>query len=260
MSVFYNDFDPNAAEWLHRLIDADKLPFGVVSSESICELQGQDIDEYTQCHFFCGIGGWPLALKMAEVPEYFNVWTGSCPCQPFSTAAINAKGFEDERDLWRSFYKLISHGKPDFVFGEQVATAAKNGWLDRLCNDLQDAGYLVLASVLSAQIVGAPHQRKRLYWGGSEWMLWRTPTCSDKHGSLRWAIPRGALENFGHAVKNGYLAAQHFGRTENGLRAQKGKALYLNTEHSRWLMGFPIVWSSVLDTGMQSSHKLERCS
>lgn len=94
----------------------------------------------------------------------------------------------------------------------------------------------------------------------TERKLWRTPTCSDAQGGCRWAIPRGALQKFKGTVKNQYLAAAHFGRTENGLRVQKGKALFFNPEVSRWLMGFPTSWSSVLDTEMQSSRNSERCS
>lgn len=166
MSVFYNDFSRDSVDWLNKLVNASRLPVGDISGKSITELQASEVDGYTQCHFFCGIGGWPLALKMAEVPEHFNVWTGSCPCQPFSAANKDAKGFDDERDLWKDFFRLIKDGKPDFVFGEQVPTAASNGWLDRLCTDLQSEGYIVLASILSASLVGAPHYRKRLYWGG----------------------------------------------------------------------------------------------
>ena len=39
-------------------------------------------------------------------------------------------------------------------------------WLDRLTADLEGDGYIVLSAVLSANVLGAPHQRRRLYWGG----------------------------------------------------------------------------------------------
>lgn len=166
MSVIYNDISSDACLWLDRLICNDLIPEGDVLEFSITELGPDFCNGYTQCHFFCGIGGWPYALKLAGVPVDWNIWTGSCPCQPFSLANKDAKGFDDERDLWKDFFRLIKDGKPDFVFGEQVPTAASNGWLDRLCTDLQSEGYIVLASILSASLVGAPHYRKRLYWGG----------------------------------------------------------------------------------------------
>ena len=166
MSVFYNDISPDACLWLNKLIGCGLIDEGNVLKLSITSLDADFCNKFNQCHFFCGIGGWPYALNLAGVPLGWNVWTGSCPCQPFSAANKDAKGFDDERDLWKDFFRLIKGGKPDFVFGEQVPTAASNGWLDRLCTDLQSEGYIVLASILSASLVGAPHYRKRLYWGG----------------------------------------------------------------------------------------------
>lgn len=79
---------------------------------------------------------------------------------------------------------------------------------------------------------------------------WRTPTVSDTHGGARWAIPRGALGTFKSTVKNAYLAANHFGRTESGLKVQKGKGFYLNPEVSRFVMGYPTDWSCYVATEM----------
>lgn len=79
---------------------------------------------------------------------------------------------------------------------------------------------------------------------------WRTPTVSDTQGGARWAIPRGALVTFKSTLKNAYLAANHFGRTESGLRVQKGKAFLLNPELSRFVMGYPTDWSCYVATEM----------
>ena len=86
--------------------------------------------------------------------------------------------------------------------------------------------------------------------GGLKKNCWRTPTVSDFQGGIRWALKEGALDNYKNTIKNGYLASHHFGLTENGLKAQEGKHFCLNTELSRWLMGFPRSWSSVVDTVM----------
>lgn len=80
--------------------------------------------------------------------------------------------------------------------------------------------------------------------------IWRTPTVSDTQGDARWAIPRGALVTFKSTLKNAYLAANHFGRTESGLRVQKGKAFLLNPELSRFVMGYPTDWSCYVATEM----------
>ncbi|HEY0662216.1 MAG TPA: hypothetical protein VGD21_12955, partial [Lysobacter sp.] len=84
MTVYYNEHEKNAATWLRNLIDAGHLAPGVVDERSIEDVRPSDLDGFTQCHFFAGIGGWPLALRLAGWPDARSVWTGSCPCQPFS--------------------------------------------------------------------------------------------------------------------------------------------------------------------------------
>lgn len=246
-SSFYNDFDPNACRWLDNLQRHHKIPEGVVSSMSITNIT--EVGDYQYAHFFAGIGGWPLAFQLAQLKTDLKVWSGSCPCQPFS-AAGKQKGVNDERDLWPVFNKLIQQERPDIIFGEQVAAAIRHGWLDRLTSDLESNGYLVLSSVLSANLLGAPHERRRLFWGAINRISWRTPTVSDTQGGARWAIPRGALVTFKSTVKNAYLVANHFGRTESGLKVQKGKGFYLNPEVSRFVMGYPTDWSCYVATEM----------
>lgn len=246
-SSFYNDFDPSASRWLDNLQRNNKIPKGVVSSMSITDID--EVGDYQYAHFFAGIGGWPLALQLAQLETDLKVWSGSCPCQPYSVAG-KQKGINDERDLWPVFNRLINKERPDLIFGEQVASAIRHGWLDRLTCDLEDDGYLVLSAVLSANLLGAPHERRRLFWEPSNRISWRTPTVSDIHGGARWAIPRGALGTFKSTVKNAYLAANHFGRTESGLKVQKGKGFYLNPEVSRFVMGYPTDWSCYVATEM----------
>lgn len=162
---YYNEFDKNAAEWLRELIAEKLIPYGDVDERSITDVQADDLRGYTQCHFFAGIGGWNLALQLAGWPEDRPVWTGSCPCQPYSTAG-KQQGNKDERDLWPEFFRLIKQCKPEFVFGEQVENAIRHGWLDRVYSDLEGEAYTVGASVLGAHSIGAPHRRYRIYWGG----------------------------------------------------------------------------------------------
>jgi DNA (cytosine-5)-methyltransferase 1 len=114
-------------------------------------------------HFFCGIGGWELALNMAGWPADRPVWTGSCPCQPFSSAG-KRRGTDDERHLWPAFFSLIAEHRPATVFGEQVAGRAGLEWLARVRADLEGIGYAVGAADLCAACVGAPHIRQRLFW------------------------------------------------------------------------------------------------
>ena len=160
---YYNEFDPKAAAWLRELIKAGLIAPGDVDERSICDVRATDLVGYRQCHFFAGIGGWSLALRLAGVPNDAEVWTGSCPCQPFSCAG-KGEAQADERHLWPDFFRLIRECRPERVFGEQVAAAIGFGWLDGLSTDLETEGYAVGACVLGAHSVGAPHKRQRLYW------------------------------------------------------------------------------------------------
>lgn len=164
--TYYNEFDPAAATWLRELIAAKLIPQGEVDTRSIKDVRADDLRGFTQCHFFAGIGGWSRALQLAGWPEDRPVWTGSCPCQSFSSAG-KQKGANDERDLWPVFFELIKACRPEFVFGEQVEAAIKHGWLDRVCANMETEDYTVGAVVLGAHSVNAPHLRQRLYWGAT---------------------------------------------------------------------------------------------
>lgn len=160
---YYNEFDPNAAAWLRQLIAEGLIPPGHVDQRSITDVTPTELSGYTQCHFFCGIGGWSLALALAGWPADRPVWTGSCPCQPFSVAG-KGKGADDERHLWPAFFNLIRECRPQHVFGEQVESAIAHGWLDGIRADLEGEGYACGDATLGAHSVTAPHIRQRLYW------------------------------------------------------------------------------------------------
>ena len=162
---YYNEFDPYAAQWLRNLIDAGHIPQGDVDSRSIKDVKASDLTGYTQCHFFAGLGGWSHALRLAGWPEDRPVWTGSCPCQPFS-AAGSGGGVTDERHLWPTWFNLIRECRPDVIFGEQVEAAVNHGWLDLVQTDLEGEGYASGAVGIPAGGVGAPHIRQRLWFVG----------------------------------------------------------------------------------------------
>ena len=189
--MYYNENDPYPAQWLRNLQAAGHLPTGVVDERSIVDVQPQDCHETS--HFFAGIGGWPYALHLAGWPVDRPVWTGSCPCQPFSSAG-RAKGVLDERHLWPAFFRLIAERRPPVVFGEQVASKDGLEWLAGVRADLEGAGYAVGASDLCAASIGAPHIRQRLYWftntDGNEHIRMRAPWREDSTNSYRTMAER----------------------------------------------------------------------
>lgn len=160
---YYNENDPKAAAWIRELIKEGCISEGVVDERSIVDVHASDLSEYRQCHFFAGIGGWSYALRLAGVPDDEPVWTGSCPCQPFSNAG-KRKGTEDERHLWPVFFNLIAQRNPSVVFGEQVASKAGREWLTGVFADLESVAYAGAGADLCAASVGAPHPRQRIYW------------------------------------------------------------------------------------------------
>jgi DNA (cytosine-5)-methyltransferase 1 len=163
--AYYNEIDKGAAEWLRALITEGVIADGDVDERSIEDVRPGELVGYTQCHFFAGIGGWSYALRLAGWPDHEPVWTGSCPCQPFSAAGQGA-GFDDPRHLWPAFEWHIRQCKPRVVFGEQVSSPAGLNWLDVVFADLESQGYSAAALDLSAASVGAPHIRQRLFWVG----------------------------------------------------------------------------------------------
>lgn len=164
MHTYYNEWDQPTAAWLRELGAGRHLPPGHVDTRSIRDVRPADIAAYDQCHFFAGIGGWPLALRWAGLENVLGIWTGSPPCQPFSVAG---KGLaqSDERHLAPVWLDLVKECSPAMLFGEQVADAIGKGWLDDLFDALEPEGYACGAAVLPACSIGAPHIRKRLFFG-----------------------------------------------------------------------------------------------
>jgi DNA (cytosine-5)-methyltransferase 1 len=161
-----------------------------VDERSIEDIEPDELRGYRRCHFFAGIGGWPLALRLAEAPDDLECWTASCPCQPFSAQGSRA-GIADERHLWPAYFHLAGQRRPLFQWGEQVEAAIAHGWLDLVRVDLEGEDFAFWPQGLPAACVGAPHNRPRLFWAA-------TDTERDEQSrsqSRRWAAGRvGRIE------------------------------------------------------------------
>ena len=206
MKAYYNEIDPKAAAWLRELIKAGLIADGDVDERSIEDVIPSEVKDYTQCHYFAGIGVWSFALRQAGWSDNKPVWTGSCPCQPFSSAG-KGKGVADERHLWPAFHHLIRECQPVTVFGEQVANKAGESWFDIVSSDLEAEGYAAGLAVFPACGVGAPHQRKRLYWAAK--------SLEDTSKRRAWGQHRAAGEQGRDAM----------GRRTEGLRQGDWAAL-----------------------------------
>jgi len=161
--AYYNEWNKDAAAWLRELIAAKLIMVGDVDERSIVDVRSIDLKGYAQHHFFAGIGGWSLALQLAGWPDDRPVCTASLPCQPFSNAG-KRQGVKDERHLWPVFAELVRECGFATIFGEQVESAIRHGWLDGVFSSLEQFGYACAAGCLPAACVGAPHIRQRVYW------------------------------------------------------------------------------------------------
>jgi len=176
VTAFYNEIDPYAAQWLRNLIAAGHIAPGIVDERSIEDVRPDELAGYTQCHFFAGIGVWSLALRNAGWADDRPVWTGSCPCQPFSEAG-KGLGFADQRHLWPAWQHLISQCRPPILFGEQVSKKNAEPWLDLVHDDLEAVGYAFGALAFPSAGIGAPHIRDRTYW---------VAHSDSEHGNWSW--------------------------------------------------------------------------
>jgi DNA (cytosine-5)-methyltransferase 1 len=174
VTAYYNEHDSYAAQWLRNLIAAGLIPAGDVDTRDIRDVRPDELVRYTQCHFFAGIGVWPYALRRAGWPDDRPIWSGSCPCQPFSTAGAK-DGFDDERHLWPHWFWLIRERRPAVVVGEQVAGKDGLGWLDLVSADMEGEGYAFGAADLCAAGIGLDWERSN----PGQWLQRAIHDCAD---------------------------------------------------------------------------------
>jgi DNA (cytosine-5)-methyltransferase 1 len=208
MEIYFNEIEKFPAQWIKNLAQEGIINIGsIVDERSITEVLPDELEGFQRCHFFAGVAGWEIALQQAGWPKDVPVWTGSCPCQPFS-AAGKGRGTADERHLWPEFLRLIATCRPPHIFGEQVSgkkvtgklytqrvwerleqedrraaeEADREAWFRHVQTDLERIGYIVGHCVFPAASVGAPHARQRLYW-------YARYVC-DTYNSIRKRDPR----------------------------------------------------------------------
>lgn len=120
-----------------------------------------------------------------------DVLTAGFPCQPFSVAG-KRRGADDDRFLWPETIRAIREIRPAWFVGENVFGLAsmvlpgessdvegdpglfgegdaytevrQRYVLDRICGDIEEAGYAVQPIVIPACAVGAPHRRDRIWF------------------------------------------------------------------------------------------------
>ncbi len=106
-----------------------------------------------------------LGKSLASTESPF-ILTGGFPCQPFSQAG-RRRGEEDDRFLWPEMLRVIQEFSPLWVIAENVRGLLTQGGgvvFERVCTDLEAAGYEVQPIIIPAVSVGAPHRRDRVWF------------------------------------------------------------------------------------------------
>jgi DNA (cytosine-5)-methyltransferase 1 len=225
--AFYNDTDEYCCTWLENLISARIIPYGVVDPTPIQKLKPATLAKFTQVHLFAGMGGWAYALRLAGWPDAKPVWTGSCPCQPFSVAG-KRKAQKDSRHLWPFMYRLIRASNPPVCFGEQVASTDGRLWLSRVRSDLEAGGYATGLANLCAAGISAPHLRNRYFFVADSNPAWRGSNSSKRH------------------INNGHIAERQEANGGNTHPVESSTLANCNGYHRHWWSGpVQVGWNAI---------------
>lgn len=87
--------------------------------------------------------------------------TGGYPCQPFSIAGKKL-GDKDPRHLWPHVKRIVEEIEPPICLFENVGGHLRLGF-EQVHDGLQAMGYQVKVGLFTAEEVGAPHKRERLF-------------------------------------------------------------------------------------------------
>ena len=149
----------------------------------------------------------------------FEPWRGvvDCiasgdPCQPNSLAGKRL-GEDDERWLLDRVLNGVEACRPGYFFRENVPGNA-DGQLSVLVPRLERLGYRVAAGIFSAEEVGAPHGRKRVFLMGDRGFEWEhymahTNSLREFESSLCLLMPGVSFQSRLHGVGHFFTAVDN---------------------------------------------------
>jgi DNA (cytosine-5)-methyltransferase 1 len=158
---------------------------------------------------------WPQTPSYEDIKQFsaikfrgiVDVLSGGFPCQPFSQAGKRL-GTSDDRYLWPEMLRIIDELEPSWVVGENVFGLVnwEGGMVFRkVLTNLEDKKYEVWPYVLPAAGVGAPHQRKRIFF------------VACKSGRFSGLQAPSAKELFGSAQQRIASDSDSFQRRQRGM-------------------------------------------
>lgn len=102
-----------------------------------------------------------VAVGAAELVPV-DIICGGFPCQDVSGAGKGAGLAGARSGLWSQFARIVGELAPRWVVVENVTSGASR-WLDAVVRELEELRYEALPLPLSADVVGAPHRRSRIF-------------------------------------------------------------------------------------------------
>ena len=112
---------------------------------------------------------WPNVRQFEDVTKLrgedvgpVDVICGGFPCQDISVAGKGAGLAGKRSGLWREYARLVGELRPSIVLVENVAALLSRGMGDVL-GDLSAIGYDAIWDDISAEDIGAPHPRSRIW-------------------------------------------------------------------------------------------------
>jgi DNA-cytosine methyltransferase len=115
---------------------------------------------------------WPNVPRFLDVKSVgkhnlkpVDIISGGFPCQDLSVGAGGKERGLDVGDrsiLWFEYARIVRELRPSWVLVENVPNL-KNKGADRVIDDLEGAGYSCWASVVGAELFGAPFKRQRVF-------------------------------------------------------------------------------------------------
>jgi len=144
------------------------------------------------------------------------------PCQPFSSSG-KRQGEKDPRHLWPRIREHARAIGVQWIFAENVEGHISLG-LSTVISDLEKDGYKVAAGIFSAEEVGAPHRRKRVFILGNS-------TSKRSCGGSK-DITRVQSEVFGQGSKD--VAKSESGQSGKQETRNRWKGISGGSQETRW--------------------------
>lgn len=143
---------------------------------------------------------WPTVTRYGDITgidwrnvDPVDVICGGFPCQPFSFSG-KRRSKDDNRYLWPEVVRCLSGTRPTWFIGENVPGII-NLAFDTVCTDLETLGYEVATFNIPACAVGAPHQRKRIWFVAYAEGERRGEAWNDCERSQKWSPRSRAMDH-----------------------------------------------------------------